>query len=372
MVRLLKSLCLLVVVSGATGAAGPPVTRADVCLRGADVSSLPRVEAGGGVFREGGAPCDALALLRARGLDTVRIRLWHAPVDGSGGLPEALALAERATAAGFGVLLDFHYADTWADPGHQPVPAAWTGLALPVLTDSVRCYTRDVLVAFAARGVVPQCVQFGNEITAGMLWDQGRVGGAWGTSAAWDRLAALLEAAGTGLDEALPTGPRPAVMIHIDRGGDNAGARRFLDNLVARRVGFDLIGLSYYPWWHGGLQALADNLTDLAARYGKGVAVVETAYPWTLAWFDATHNQVGMPTQLLPEFPATPAGQAAFAAAVLAIVRAVPDGLGAGVFWWEPAWIAAPAYGSPWENLTLFADDGSPLPALDALGAGAR
>lgn len=338
---------------------------ADAFIRGADVSFLPAVEAGGGVFREHGQPTDCLTILKTRGVTTARLRVWHAPSDGHSGLAEVLTLAARARAAGMDLLLDLHYSDTWADPGQQVKPAAWASLPFPVLCDSVRTYTRDVLTTFKVQGLAPAIIQLGNEITAGMLWDDGRVGRPFDTPMQWANLAGLLEAACEGVADAFPTGPRPEVMIHIDRGGDNAGARRFLDSLTSRGVSFDLIGLSYYPWWHGSLADLEANLADLALRYGKDIIVVETAYPWTLGWFDGTHNPVGLPEQLLPGYTATPEGQRAFLATVLATVRATPGGRGRGVFWWEPEWIAAPGLGSSWENLALFDEHGQALPALD-------
>lgn len=333
---------------------------------GADVSFLPQVEAGDGVFRDDHGPVDLLPFLRSRGLGMVRLRLWHGPADGHSGLAETLALAQQAKAAGLGILLDFHYSDTWADPGHQSKPAAWSSLAFSDLADSLHAYTRDVLTAFADCGVAPAIVQIGNEITQGLLWDEGRVGGGFDTPAQWARLAQLIQAGISGLDEALPGALRPQVMIHLDRGGDDGGARWFFDNLIAQGLDFDLIGLSYYPWWHGDLGALEGNLADLAARYGKGLMVVETAYPWTLGWFDDTHNVVGLPEHLLPGYPATPEGQAAFLAAVVDIVQSVPDGLGRGLFLWAPEWIAAPGFGSSWENLALFDQDGGALAAWNS------
>lgn len=358
---------MAVVVAGL--AAAP--ARADRFIRGADVSNLPQVETAGVVYLDGGEPADCLTILKAHGVTTARLRLWHAPSDGHSGLDEALVLAARVRAAGLGLLLDLHYSDTWADPGHQTKPAAWASLPSAVLRDSVRAYTRDVLTAFGARDLAPAIVQLGNEITAGMLWDDGRVGGSFDTPAQWDNLTGLLRAAAAGVADAFPTGPRPEVMIHLDRGGDNAGARRFLDHLMSRGVAFDLIGLSYYPWWHGSPADLEANLADLAPRYGKGIIVIETAYPWTLGWFDDTHNPVGLPEQLLPGYPATPRGQGDFLTAVLAMVRATPGGHGRGVFWWEPEWIAAPGLGSPWENLTMFDGQGRALPALDAFAPAA-
>jgi len=336
---------------------------------GADVSFLPQVEAGGGVFQQDDVPTDLFTILKAHGIDTIRLRLWHSPDDGHSGLAETVALAERAVAAGFDLLLDFHYSDTWADPGHQSKPAAWAGLPFSVLADSVRAYTRDVLAIFATHDATPTLVQLGNEITPGLLWDDGRVDGAFDIPAQWAQLADLLQAAVAGVDDALPGGQRPEIMIHIDRGGNNAGARWFLDSLLAQSVEFDLIGLSYYPWWHGTLTDLEINLDDLATRYGKDLMVVETAYPWTLEWFDDTHNPVGLPEHLLPGYPATPAGQAAFLTAVLEIVNEVPESRGRGVFWWAPEWITSPGFGSSWENVALFDNTGEVLPALQVFAA---
>ena len=336
--------------------------------RGGDVSFLPRVEAGGGTFRDGSREADLLELLRDKGLDTIRLRLWYAPQDGHSGLPEVLALARRAQQAQLRILLDLHYSDTWADPGHQQKPAAWQGLTFSDLCDSVQTYTADVLRAFSAQGTPPAMVQLGNEITGGLLWDDGRVGGAHDTPLQWDRLAGLLSAATRAVTEVMPAPVRPEIMIHLDRGGDNAGCRWFLDHVLERGVEFDAIGLSYYPWWHGDLAALGGNLDDLARRYGKDVLVVETAYPWTLGWHDHVHNLVGQAGQLLPGCPATPRGQALFLGELLAVVEAVPEGRGRGVIWWSPGWLSCEGAGSSWENLTLFDFTGNALPALKVLG----
>jgi arabinogalactan endo-1,4-beta-galactosidase len=333
-------------------------------LKGADASFLPQVEDGGGVFLSGGEPTDLLTILHSRGINTLRLRLWHTPDDGHNGLVETLDLAERAQDAGFGILLDIHYSDTWADPSHQAKPGAWSSLSATTLGDSVRAYTRDVMTAFAHRGLAPAIVQIGNEITLGLLWDEGRVGNNFDTPDQWENLASLIQAAIEGVHDALPAEQRPGIMIHIDRGGDNATARRFFDHLLAEGVDFDLIGLSYYPWWHGSLEAFQANLNDLAIRYEKNLVVVETAYPWTLGWFDHTHNIVGLSGQLLPGYPATPEGQRAFFTKVLEIVHSIPGNRGRGVFWWAPEWISSEGFGSSWENLALFDDEGNPLPIL--------
>ena len=337
-----------------------------VTWRGADISSLPKIEDHGGVYTDGGEPGDLFAILADHGMNAIRLRLWHTPAEGYCDLDDTLAMAQRAHAAGMDLLLDFHYSDTWADPGHQTKPAAWAAFPFVALVDSVRIRTRDVLLALRAQGTPPTIVQLGNEITPGLLWDDGRVGGAFNTPEQWAQLAQLLSAAREGVTEAFAPHPGPQIMIHSDRGGDNGGCRWFFGNLINQGVDFDLIGLSYYPWWHGSLEDLEANLDDLAVRYGKDLVVVETAYPWTLGWFDDTHNMVGLPEHLLPGYPDTPAGQRAFLETVFAMVADVPDGRGRGVFYWAPEWITTPTFGSAWENVALFDETGEVLPGLEA------
>jgi len=349
-------------------------TTANEFLRGADVSFLPAVETAGGVFRDDGQTGDALDILRAHGLNTIRLRLWHTPSDRHDDLATTLALAARAKTAGLNLLLDFHYSDTWADPSHQSPPVVWQGLPLAALADSVRTYTHNTLVAFAAQGTAPAFVQLGNEITSGLLWPIGHVGGTDDTPTQWTQLAILLRAASDGVASALPDALKPDIIIHTDRGGDNAGARWLFDGLLAQGFDFDLIGVSYYPWWHGSLADLETNLHDLARRYGKEIVVVETGYPWSVKWSakwsDNTNNIIGSGTPLLPGFAATPAGQRDFLAALFKIVHSVPQGRGRGVFWWAPTWIAAPRLGSAWENVALFNEKGESLPALEVFRAG--
>ena len=366
----------LVLLLGAAGAvlfspparAAAPPDSAGLVI-GADLSFLPQEESHGAVFRDGAGAGDAIEILGRHGLDYGRLRLWHSPADGHSGLAEVLGMARRLRARGLGLLLDLHYSDTWADPGKQHVPAAWAGLSSAALEDSVYRYTRDVVAALAAQGTPPGMVQLGNEITGGLLWDQGRVGGAFDTPERWHELGALLKAAARGARESAPAA---RIMLHVDRGGDAAASRWFFDHVVAEGVPFDVIGLSYYPWWHGGLERLSQNLAALADRYDRDLFVVETSYPWTLDDLDGEGNIVGLPGQLLPGYAATPAGQAAFLRRLAEVVSATPKGHGRGVFTWAPDWVAAPGLGSGGENLALFDGRGNLLPGADALAAAKR
>lgn len=321
---------------------------------GADLSYLPQIEAADGVFYDQtGAPIDPIVDFAARGGDMVRLRLWHTPDDGINDLATTLKMARRVQEAGMTVMLNIHYSDTWSDPAHQTKPAAWADLSFEALTRAVHDYTVEVVSAFTEQGTPPAIVQVGNEISSGLLWEDGRVRDETG----WPNLIALLQAASDGVRSAAPDAQ---VMIHLDAGGDPAVTRWFFDHL-GDSVDFDLIGLSFYPWWHGELTDLAAHLNLLAERYGKPMMVVETAYPWTLGWADDTHNLVGLSGQLHAGFPATPAGQVAYLQALIAIIAATPDGLGLGLMYWEPAAISPPSDGSALENLALFDFDGRSL-----------
>ncbi len=326
-------------------------------LVGADLSSLPEVERAGAAFSDSGRAGDALTLLAGRGWNAVRVRVWVDGADSACGTARAAAIARRAAALGVPVLVDFHYADTWADPGHQPTPARWAHVRGRALDDSVRRWTRDALRAIAAGGARIAAVQVGNEITNGLLWPEGRLTNG-GTPAEWARVARLLSAAARGVREGAP-GAR--VLVHVDRGGDAAFVARFFGQLDRRHVPYDDVALSWYPWWHGPLDALAATLRACDERLGRDVWVVETAFPWTTRWFDDTHNVIGPDTRLAGPHAVDPEGQRAFLAELLALARRSPRVR--GVFWWEPADVPAPRRGSAWENAALFDASGAMLPA---------
>jgi len=334
-------------------------------IKGADVSFLEQVEDGGGIYTEGGEPRDALDIFRDHGFNFIRLRIWLDPAGGYCDLGSTLLMAARAREKGLGLLVDFHYSDTWADPGRQKKPAAWSGVGGEALADSVREYTRSVIEALGAQGTMPDMVQIGNEIICGMLWDDGRVCDSFDSEEQWEAFGTLVSAGIRGVRDATAPEDSVRIMIHIDRGGDNSAGRWFFDHLIAEGVDFDIIGQSFYPWWHGTLDDLEANLADLSYRYGKDIVIAETAYPWTLDWHDNTHNMVGLPEHLLPGYPATVAGQRAFLADLMDIVADVPGSLGLGVFYWAPEWIAAPSFGSVWENVTVFDFSGEVLGSID-------
>jgi arabinogalactan endo-1,4-beta-galactosidase len=347
-----------------SAACPPPV---GVRMRGADVSFTLQEEAAGSRFTDRGKVRPVERILAEHGANYVRLRVWVAPPAGYSTSADALTLARRAHRAGLRILLDLHYSDFWADPAHQTTPAAWLGQDLATLSHTVYEYTRRLLADFARQGTPVDMVQIGNEITSGMLWPLGQIYQSDG--AHWTEFGTLLKA---GIAGARASGRRPRVMVHIDRGGDNGGATWFFDRLAEQRVDFDVIGLSFYPFWHGPFSALQANLNDLATRYGKDLVVVETAYPWTLADGDDLANFVTAADQL-PDgiaYPATAGGQAGYFAELRRILHQVPNGRGAGFFDWAPEWVPGvgwePGAGNPNDNLTMFDFTGAALPSLSA------
>lgn len=353
------------VVAAAVASVGTVVGAASApWLAGADVSALATFEQHGAVYREGRKAGDALAILRDRGVDCFRLRLFVAPSGAdveTNDLAYTIALAQRVKRSGAKFMLDLHYSDTWADPSKQFKPAAWAGLALPELTATVRRYTADVMRAFAAAGVAPDYVQLGNEITNGMLWPEGHVDHAQSSdTAAWERLGRLLRAAYEGLADAYPAGPRPLTVLHIESPHQLDRALWFCRQATAERVPFDMIGVSYYPEWHGGIPELRAALNALAREFRKPVLVAETAYPH--------RNDEHWKGCANLNWKLTPAGQQRFVREVAQAVADVPDGLGAGVLYWHPE--AAPADGlALWVggSCALFDRKGCVLPAVGEL-----
>jgi len=254
-----------------------------------------------------------------------------------------LAMAKDAKELGYRFLLDFHYANSWADPGKQPTPVAWTNLSHAQRVTAVFEYTRDTIAAFRDAGVLPDMVQVGNEITHGMLWPDGRL------SDHWDNFAEYVYAGINGVDAGRGNGRRPRIMLHVDQGGSVRITKDFFDHVNAYGIPYDVIGLSYYPWWYGTIMDLRANLAFIAEEYGKEVIVVETAYNWRPN--RETRDRLG-------PFPETPEGQRDFLDAVTRAVVETPHGRGKGVFWWEPAVVG------PLGSRGFFDDDGQALPVL--------
>lgn len=363
------------VVSTTNAATGPasatlPPSPQELRVRGADISFTLQEEAASKTVSDHGTVSPIEEILARRGANYARLRVWVNPPTGTSDLDSALTLAARAHAVGMKLLLDLHYSDTWADRKNQHTPAAWAKLGPAALRAKVETYTRDTVAAFARQGTPVDMVQIGNEITLGFLWPTGEI--YRDGHERWAEFTDLLNAGIKGAKEAV-TRP-PAIMIHTDTGGDKWGSAYFFDHLKQYGVAYDVIGLSYYSFWHGSLADLSRNVNNLALRFGKDIVVAETSYPWTESSGEDGPTFVS-DRQALPDgaqYPPTPRGQEMYYRALSKVLREVPGGHGAGFLIWEPGWMpgvaAADGLGNPYNNLTLFDWRGRGMPALSAFG----
>ncbi len=315
-------------------------------VRGADLSFLPFLESRQTkFFDKNGTETALLDLLKARGMNTVRIRIWHNPTTSGSSYAEVKAFSEQVRAKGLKVWLCVHYSDTWADPGNQTIPAAWNGLPFNILKDSVFQYTKKLAI-----NIKPDIIQIGNEINDGFLWPQGR------KSSQYNQFKELLN---QGILAVREFSSKSKIMIHY---AGPASADYFYTSIQG--VDYDIIGLSYYPWWHGeNTSSIQTNLSALKTKFAKDIVIAETAYPFSLGWNDWTNNILGSDDQLiLPDYPATETGQHDFLMKVREMC--IQTG-GFGYCYWAPDWVAwdgpESQQGSSWENLALFDFNGKEL-----------
>lgn len=326
-------------------------------IKGVDISMLRQVEENGGLFYDDGNQVDAMELFKSKGFNTARVKVWHTPSLNYNSANEVLETALRATSAGLDVLLNFHYSDTWADPSNQHKPSAWDDLNFETLCDSVRQYSHGLVTRLKNQNTLPKYVQIGNETDCGILWPDGYVCGESNSEIQWEKLRTLFANAIEGINSALDIEDTLKIISHVSSGGN-----WFFNNLMLEGIDFDILGISYYPMWHGTLADLEQNINNLSNQFQKPVLVLETAYPFTLQWNDNTHNVLGLETQLLPGYEASEEGQVLFLNDLVSLVNENIFGL--GLCYWAPDWISTDQFGSPWENQTLFDFEGESLEAL--------
>jgi arabinogalactan endo-1,4-beta-galactosidase len=336
-IRIIRNLILLLLL----GFAVIQTSTAQSYAIGADLSFMKMAEDQGFQFREEGEARPGLQIFQDHGYNWIRLRLFHTPTRLPNDLDYTIALAREAKERGFKFLLDYHYSDTWADPGKQFIPEAWTECSHEELVDSVYAYTRNTMAAFREAGAYPDMVQVGNEISNGMLWPDGKL------PDHWDQFAELVQAGISGVYASCGNHPCPRIMIHIDKGGDREFTEYFFDKFHSYGIAYDVIGQSYYPWWHGSLLDLRECLNFTAKAYEKDIMVVEAAYNWMPAEYIDT----------LAPFPESPEGQREFWEEVHRVVLNVSDQRGCGVFWWEPAV-------SRRGSRSFFDEEGNALPVI--------
>lgn len=319
-----------------------------------DASFLPQLLASGTVYYDAsGVEVEPLVLFREQGVNTLRLRVWVNPATNASSLSEVAAFAATARDMGFNIWIAPHFSDTWADPGWQAAPEAWSEHNFSELNAAVAHHVRDIMVA-----INPDIIQLGNEINHGFLHPHGRIN---------NGSAPFLQLLETASQTVRNHSSTTSIMLHY---AGHEGSLSFFHLVDA--VDYDIIGLSFYPLWHGqSLLALGEALQNLSSTYDKDVLVAETAYPFTLDWYDWTDNIVGSDDQLiLPAYPATPTGQLHFLTDLKQTVLDVDRGL--GFAYWAPEWVAwdgnRSETGSPWENQALFDEHHRTLPAFAAFG----
>ena len=360
-------------------------------IKGMDLSTLLEMERCGAKYYDHGQEMDILDIMKKYDVDTIRLRLWNDPKSESGepygagnnDLAETIAIGIRVTDAGLGVLLNFHYSDFWADPGKQIKPKAWASYGVEELEKAVYDFTKDSLQKVLDAGVNVTMIQVGNELSNGLLWPEGQLPN-------YDNVAKFVSA---GIRACREVKAEIPLMIHLDNGGNNALYRDWFDHYMERGEDFDYIGLSYYPFWHGTLQMLEDNMNDIAVRYGKELIVAEVSMGHTMEDYknyekltDSERKGYATKPELAAkvEYPMTVQGQVDFTKDFLNRVANVADNKGAGFFWWEPASIqktgsgwATPASiqymnapgpsGDERANQALFDYEGNALPTLEVI-----
>ena len=330
-------------------------------VTGADISELKSAEDGNVKFYDtDGTEKSAVTILYSHGFRYARIRLV-VTANGKDGISQNIdyvkALALQAKAAGFGILLDIFYSDTWCDPASQTVPSTWSSYTVALITTAVHDFTKSSIIALRDAGAMPDIVQTGNELNDGMIWPTGRI-----SVNGWTNFAAYLAAARQGIEDGRGTYAMPKIMIHYAGITD---AKTFYTSLLAKGATFDFIGLSYYPMWHGTFSDLSTGCTALSAAFGKDIYIVETAYYWNTPWPSGLSYTA--------PYPLTYQGQYDFLynlSKTVSVIDAVK-----GIFYWGSCWSQHSLWldttwtGDEDDRRALFDYTGKACPAIDALTA---
>jgi arabinogalactan endo-1,4-beta-galactosidase len=299
-------------------------------VKGADISWLTQMEASGKKFyNNAGVETDIFALLKSLGMNTIRLRVWVNPSPSWCGVADVIAKATRAKNLGMRIMINFHYSDSWADPGKQFKPAAWASQNFSTLKTSLANHTTDVLTQLKNAGIAPEWVQIGNETNDGMLWPDGKA------STNMSNFAELVTA---GYNASKAVFPTAKVIVHISNGHDNSLFRWIFDGLKTYNAPYDIIGMSLYPSptnWSTFNQNCLTNMNDMVARYNKEVMIVEVGMSWD-----------------------SPNVCKAFLSDLISKTAATTNNKGLGVLYWEPQ-----SYGN-WQGYSLGAFDNSGKPTI--------
>jgi arabinogalactan endo-1,4-beta-galactosidase len=302
--------------------------------KGADVGWLTEMEASGIKFyNNSGTQTECMQLLKSLGMNSIRLRVWVNPANGWNNTADVVTKAIRAKNLGMKIMIDFHYSDTWADPGQQAKPAAWAGQDIAALQTSVYNHTFNVMTTLKTNGITPDWVQVGNETNDGFLWPDGK---------ASVNMANYAKFFISGYNAVKAVSTVSKVVVHLSNGFDNALYRWNLDGLKLNGATWDVIGMSMYPsstnWSTLNTQCLT-NMNDMVTRYGSEVMITEVGMSWD-----------------------QPAACNSFISDLVTKVKSLSNNKGLGVFYWEPE-----AYNN-WKGYSLgaFDNSGKPTAALNA------
>lgn len=316
-----------------------------------DISKYPEISNTNSIFYDlDENQKDFLTILKEKGINTIRLRLWVNPVNEHSGFNEVKQFSQSLKTHGFKTWLTLHYSDSWADPGQQNPPSQWQGISFSALKDSVYNYTKKVM-----QEMQPDYIQIGNEINTGILHPYG------GLATNHQNFIELVQQGSLAVRE---RSMDCKIILHY-AGIEHADW--FFTQV--NQIDYDIIGLSYYPIWHGkSLTALKTRMQELSNIHNKKILIAETAYPFTLEWNDWTNNIVGLDEQLiLPEYPATPEGQRNFIRQIKTLTKELENGI--GFCYWGAELIAwkgnQSTDASPWENQALFDFNNKALSVLN-------
>lgn len=340
-------------------------------VMGADLSYTNQVEDYGGRYRDSAKLKDPFLICKERGTNLVRVRLWHNPTWAAGlnngkmysDLADVAKTIRRAKAAGMWVNLDLHYSDTWADPNKQDLPAAWQGLPLSVLKDSVYQYTFSVLNYLKNQGLTPEMIQVGNENNNGMCFPTGKI-----VNNNFQPFTELLKSGIKAVrDFSVNSSIKPQIILHVAQLHNADWWANGVIN-IGGVTDFDVLGVSHYYQWANinTMSAIEAALKNLKTKYGKKLMIVETAYSWTSQNGDSYGNIMSDATKT-PQYPLTQDGQLQY---LKDLTQALKSAGGSGIMYWEAGWITSSlrdlwGTGSSWDNNTLFDFQGNALKGFD-------
>ena len=301
--------------------------------KGADISWLSEMESKGQKFyNDAGNQQDCRLILRDHCLNSIRLRVWVNPTNGFCGKADVVAAALKVAKMGFRIMIDFHYSDSWADPGQQTKPSAWTNYTTTQLIQAIYDHTFDVMSTLAQNGIYPEWVQVGNETNNGMLWDDGK---------ASTNMANFAKMISSGYKAVKAVSPKSKVIVHLSNGFDNALFRWMFDGLKNNGAQWDVIGMSFYPTttdWQTLITQCLSNMNDMVTRYSKEVLISEVGLDQ-----NAPQTTFDLLTDLMTK------------------VRSIPNNKGLGVFYWEPECYNWNGYGKG-----AWGANGRPTLAIDA------